>query len=540
MANDQSHGDDAAQARERRLQALRSLAQQGRVSGREEPATAEGSAPDVGTATDGAQHGGREPSEWPPASVVARIPQCSRRRLLAVVASAALAVLVVAGLALHSVAGTPGHATGGALPAAVSIVTSHSGLACPSNVAWSPDGKRVAVVGYAKLCPSEFPTNYQYEPGVVVIYDAATGRPLDTFHPDKAVHDTPGVPTPGSVTPAASYADTSEQVVDYSEVLWSPDGKRLALVFAVSTYRVVTSSTGNTVEPSGGLNGLEVVNVDGSSPEVLTYKSNGQYFGAVRWDLSSGKATAVNPIPANTFASSSLPASLSYSWNGDTLTPDAPLGGGVEPSTAALGPVGNPDGGASFSIWQNGSATYENQAFLNNQQVTENPGAFVFGTDFTAWSPDGRYVLDPVYLQGLVQPEGRLAPSARALDDMGLRTVVRLPMRDPAMGRAFASIQIATSSATSLSLAWRPDGRVLAVQAQPQGPQQPYDNTITFYDCRTGATLGTLKPSFSLRGSDLGSGFVGALRWSPDGSHLLSLDAESATITVWGPGKLSQ
>lgn len=53
-----------------------------------------------------------------------------------------------------------------------------------------------------------------------------------------------------------------------------------------------------------------------------------------------------------------------------------------------------------------------------------------------------------------------------------------------------------------------------------------------------GAKLGELTPIFDLQGSDPGTGQVNALLWSPDGSHLLVLDAQSATITIWSAGKL--
>lgn len=537
MAGENPRSDDDALARERRLQALRALAQQQTSAPAADPSATESSA----TRSDSAAPPTPAHRQGTPGADLARMVTYSRQprrhgRLLVVTLCALLCVLVASGLALRAFTSRTARNASGSAPNTVKIVTLASGVACPSALAWSPDGTRIAVVGYAKVCPSEFPTNYQYEPGIVGVYDAATGRLLGAFQPDKPVQQVPGMPTPGSVTPAVSSADTSSQVVNYSDILWSPDGKKLALRFAVSTYSIGKASFGADVNYQGGATGLEITNVDGSQAHVITYNAHGGNYSALRWDVTADSVTPINPVRGTGPENYSITPAYSYSWGADgTLQPGTPLASDTQPTQ---GPIGNPDGGSSFSMWQPGTATYQNVAFINNQQVPENPGTYTFSTGFLAWSPDGRYIFDSLYLDGLVQPHGRPAPTAKALKDFGLNTAPHLLMRDQGMEQAFESLPATVSGGASLSLAWRPDGRVLAAQAQRQSNAQASGSAVVLYDCRTGAKLGELTPIFDLQGSDLGTGQVNALLWSPDGSHLLVLDAQSATITIWGAGKL--
>lgn len=538
MAGENPRSDDDTQGRERRLQALRALAQQQAsetvdAGPAESPATrAAGAAPDVPARGQHAPQAGF-------AENAARPRQPRRRgRLWIVALSAALCVVVAGGVALRAFAGgtshpaPPAHSPHPAAPDTVNIPILSYGTACPSAIAWSSDGKHVAVVGYMYACPSAFPTNYQYEPGIVSVYDTATGNLVYTFQPDMPVQRAPGVIS------TTSPADTSSQIVSYSDVLWSPDGKKLVLRFAVGTYSTVQASFGATVKNQGSVTGLEVVNADGSQPRVITYNAHGSDYGALRWDLTAGRATPISsPLSGQPVHSSTALAS-SYSWSSDdTLQPGTPLTNGAT-ATLPLGPIGNPDGGSSFSIWQPGTATYQNEAFIINQAVPEDPGAYRYSADILAWSPDGRYIFDSVVLDGLVQPQGRQAPSAKALRDLGLDTAPHLPMHDAGMEQAFESLPTNGSGVVSLSLAWRPDGRVLAAQTPSQDPSHASDTTVTFYDSGSGAKLATLTLASNVQNSDEGTTGNSALAWSPDGLHLLALDAQSGAITIWSGGKL--
>jgi hypothetical protein len=82
------------------------------------------------------------------------------------------------------------------------------------------------------------PNGYDYQAGVLHIYTAATGRLVQTILPDPAVQAMPGIPAP----PADS--GTTKTVINYTQILWSPDGKRLALTFFVGHW--TTTNTGNT------------------------------------------------------------------------------------------------------------------------------------------------------------------------------------------------------------------------------------------------------------------------------------------------------
>ncbi|MGH2514694.1 MAG: hypothetical protein ACRDHP_03480, partial [Ktedonobacterales bacterium] len=83
-------------------------------------------------------------------------------------------------------------------------------------------------------------------------------------------------------------------------------------------------------------------------------------------------------------------------------------------------------------------------------------------------------------------------------------------------------------------VAWRPDGRVLA--AYGISTTVGIIQQVTLYDCATGHVLASLNP---LLGQGALDGFNGGLlRWSPDGAHLLAYARASATLTIWGRGRL--
>lgn len=87
--------------------------------------------------------------------------------------------------------------------------------------------------------------------------------------------------------------------------------------------------------------------------------------------------------------------------------------------------------------------------------------------------------------------------------------------------------------------AWRPSGRVLAARQWPfenQSESAPA-GAVHLYDTATGVLLATLTPA-----SRKGPIFQGNddVVWSPDGSHLLAVDAASGLVTIWGSGALPQ
>jgi hypothetical protein len=99
-----------------------------------------------------------------------------------------LVILLIAGVVLYRLGTLPGlsahtHST----PSTLVIAPSLQGLACPHDVAWSPSGQEVAVVGYQDICPDDDPGDYNYQAGVVNIYSAVTEKLLQTIAPDAAL-----------------------------------------------------------------------------------------------------------------------------------------------------------------------------------------------------------------------------------------------------------------------------------------------------------------------------------------------------------------
>ena len=98
------------------------------------------------------------------------------------------------------------------------------------------------MLGYRDQCPTDDPSSYNYQAGVLHIYTAATGRLVRTILPDATVLALPGIPAaPAPVQPTSVAADTSKSVLDYTHVLWSPDGQQLALTYFIG--RVMLTDT---------------------------------------------------------------------------------------------------------------------------------------------------------------------------------------------------------------------------------------------------------------------------------------------------------
>jgi hypothetical protein len=73
------------------------------------------------------------------------------------------------------------------------------------------------------------------------------------------------------------------------------------------------------------------------------------------------------------------------------------------------------------------------------QLVAAQSAPFTFQTDFSAWSPDGRYLAANAGFQALVGPDGAPAPDMKSLSDLGLTQTVSAPVRDKALQRCSSS-----------------------------------------------------------------------------------------------------
>ncbi len=364
--------------------------------------------------------------------------------------------------------------------------TEQDDLSCLVDAAWAPGSKYVAVVGYRLNCPQNAAV-----PSLVNIYNVSTGKLLKQLLPDSAILHALNVlyysfSSTQAKPPAGWRAiNPSVQQFDYSHLLWSPDGQRLALTFSTATF----------VPP---LNGVLLINMDGKHPQILLRVQSPSNPLYTEWDVKRGVAVPLAPL---------RPA-VAYRWGASgSLIPIIPITSNQVPSPLPPGPVGNPTGSSTFTIWQSG--------FANWMLLEHQSSVYTWSTDFAAWSPDGRYLINGIGLKGLLSRPGLALPTQQSLVTHHLDQQPLLPAHDAAL------LRVATLYS---AVAWRPDGRILAAYNS--------EDLVELYDCATGRRIGALRPQ-SNNGFVDGSNVL--LRWSPDGSHLLLSSVRWGLVTVWEP-----
>jgi WD40 repeat protein len=414
--------------------------------------------------------------------------------------------------------------------APVDISLEGNGLVCPRSAAWSPDGKNIAVVGYKDDCPNNFPNFYQYHAGALQVYDATSGALLGEYKLDAAIQPKLGLPT----QPAAQ----SPEVIYYDTVSWAPDGRRVAITFGAfhwiedPCFDIGQTVTGVAVTDAFSSNGP---NGTTHSFDVFVRAPEQNDFSAPVWDLQQGRAVNGPPV---------IPA-LEYRWTAfGYLNATTPLTVGGKPAAQALTPVGDPNSSQPFTMWQPAQVGYPlhydmTTASCARQLVAAQSAPYTFQTDFSAWSPDGRYLAANAGFQALIGPDGAPAPDTKSLSDLGLTQTVSAPVRDKALQQAL--IELAQTpggggagNALVAQVSWRPDGKALAVYHVFNSDRiTGYDRILTLYDCVTGKSLGDFPPPTHARPNQ--SDYVSSrLYWAPNGSRLLLMDAQTSTLRIWG------
>lgn len=461
------------------------------------------------------------------------------------VVSVALLVTLLGGVLAHALLTRPPTAS---VPPPNTIDPRALGVFCVVDVAWSPDGAKIAILGYEQGCRTWSPTSYLYYPGIITILEVREGHLhlLGMLHPDPTILATLHLPPPSNV----QGNDTSKQIITYTYIAWSPDGRRLAL-----TFRPADPFLPSFV-------GVFVTDLNGTQTSVLrSGRSNvpPDYGFSGRWDLQAGAPVRV---PANATGVSGddiwqlpnalgVPA-LGYHWTADgVLEPLTPLNSSAPPPVpAAPQPAGNPDGSAAFTIWQSGVVTFDTVPQpigpQPNGAVPQRfiPGIPTFEAGFLAWSPDGRYLAEVDRIQywriaGAALPK----PSAQELAAFRLASAPVLPVRDRALAALLRAIMPAASSPGQLSptVVWSPDGKLLAVASGPKQSANgvPQTEAVTVYDYATGQPLAHLTTGSGMQILSA-TAFGAVLRWAKDGRHLLLFDPATDTLTTWGPSAIPQ
>lgn len=465
-------------------------------------------------------------------------PRRSRRLVLLCAVLAALVVVGGVFLWLRQHAGPSG-------PVLMAVDNTFVGdpIACPAQAAWAPDSTRIAIVGFNK-CPSDnqpYPGAGDIAAATLTLYDAHTGHALTTTDLSATIlaH---AIPASVRGDPSA----LSQAFLLFDGLVWSPSGDRIALSFA-------------TFHPAGaGLEnyaaGLLVVPATGA-PRVILAPAQ-----AARGPASY-PTTTFAPLPvtrfdltSNTATAFPLPQALGYTWAaGGALTPtlSVPANATDPAATATLAPVGNPDGGATFSAWQSGTVGFgticAGQSPAAQCCAATSYLVAAYGT-LAAWSPDGRYVVLPTAGTNLaIGAVGKLpAPPAASVANVPnacagpavSEQYARLPLRDKGLSNALTGFDL---SRTGLLLAWSPDGRRVAVRADHS--LNGVAHAFSLYDTQSGHliaqyTARQLEPGLP---ANRGNSYIFAITapaWSPDGKHLLLLDTNLQVLSILGPNML--
>lgn len=459
--------------------------------------------------------------------------------VVSVVALLVVIAVVVARFAL-STSQASGKSTATSTASPLALDPAAYGMACVEGAAWSPDSANIAILGTRQSCAESNPNNYY--PTIVAIVNAKDGHLLNALQPDTVVLNFYHLQTPQAgapiIGPDASGAagDVIQTGIIYDEPVWSPDGKSIAVPFSFAYMGAPTaggSLPAQRISASGLFVGAIERTVGWTDAEAFGATLSQQLPYVAEWNVKTGKPVvapaSLGPAIHDGTVAQLEPASLSYSWRPDgSLAGSGALNAANPP--ASLGPVGNPDGGTSFTVWQG----MDVQVDVGDPQHPQSAPAFRAESHFLAWSPDGTYLLSASYAWR-VQPSKQVIPSTSQLQRAGAANIPLLPIRDAAMD-AMLSPEPGDHPYTfaSNTFVWSPDGKMLAAIANGGATMISADVTVLIADCASGKTLATLQ----VGSASTAYGNLASIQWSPDGKGLL-IGAESEYF-VFRPGNPPQ
>lgn len=434
-----------------------------------------------------------------PATVINAPSRRGHIRLAVLVTALAVVVVLIATVAARGLFPWQQHARPASNVTSVNLAANN--LFCPSYAAWSPNGQQVAVLAQVGKCDNPYAGIITHN--AVAIFDIH-GQLVRQLNPDLSLSDSITYTDEAQATATATGIPQTKQVYPaYLGLLWSSDGKRLALPFYMNY--------GENGESSSLEYGVTLLSVDGSSQTSFSYSP---FYGNDYFDLQ-----AKRPIHHN---SSDWQIALGYQWSDDGKLVATPV-----PSASA--PVGNPSGGQVFTAWQPGTVSLDRKM-----------SALSFGAVVTAWSPDGRYLMP------LVGFGGELDANAKSYTQ-GSDGEFHLTPRDKGLMAAAARLKNpADPYAAQMSVAWRADGKVIAAtdpnplidQVVANGNTMDIPDasrSVSIFDCATGTKLLTLKSRPLVNHQSYYAGLVPqpALGWNPTGDKLFFLDTTFDALTIW-------
>ena len=386
----------------------------------------------------------------------------------------------------------------------VVILPQKDGFSCVMDTTWSPDSKYVALLGDRQNCAM----GSSAMPGLLTIHDASTGKQVRSFLLNDMVIQAFHNQYPKLSTEAIFY---------YQIVLWSHNEHQLAILFSATFFH----------EPqSPSFDGVLLLDRNGGLPNVFLHPDQNTSVSYLVWDTQQGTeyiAPATSSIHSQSPGYTIQPSPL-YRWgNGGGANELLPVQDktGLLPNSST-DETGNPDGGNTFTLWQPGQIGLT----TGNGNGSYPPGIATWSTYFAAWSPDGRYIVDNLLIDGRFNIPGRPIPDKPILLTLNMDLLPLLPVRDKGLERVL-QIFAATPGLTDFSgasVSWRFDGHDLAIFGI-----DATDN-VNIYRCSDGTHMATLLPSPE-GPIGLSGGYV--LRWSNDGSHVLLFNVSLGTVMIW-------
>jgi WD40 repeat protein len=404
--------------------------------------------------------------------------------------------------------GSGAHATGTPIstksraPTGLRLNPKADGLFCATQVSWSPDSTRIALVGNAANCSGAGPGR---TPGLLTIYSVATGKVIQKLLPDTTVLALPAI---SQQVAANSAAGGVISTLSYQSLTWTPDGQALLMIFDLellpSPNACCTSIYGmlrlGATDPS-----LSTVWLDTTAARSAPLE---------RWNLTSGTSD-IPTAPAHAAA---------YQWNAD---------GTLAPVYSPAQSIGAPDGGQSFTVWQPGVLLFGTKSDKSAQAATVIPHDAAWISTTSPVSPDGHY-----YFPNMTNFGSLVPPSTQSA---GVGEPVLQP-HDQALV-ALAQQMMSTPSPSqniTVIIGWRPDGSYLAAYLPNAVSPSPTDYTTSIYDTASGKLVRRVAPDFTGLGPSSGGGEGTNIPplWSPDGSHLLVSEGLYGSITIWKTSSL--
>jgi hypothetical protein len=314
----------------------------------------------------------------------------------------------------------------------------------------------------------------------------------------------------------------------------------MAVSFSTNRWRAAGTSGGGAFDGQATY-GVLLMNSQSGQTRVLSHTMVDGEIPSGRWNLTTGTYI---PLSARETALANSPvgwppAATGYAWSADgAVTPQTPLAVGATLPSQTVGAIGNPVGDPTFSVWQPGTLSAQPGA-PTATTPSALPGIYQYSTPFAAWSQDGAYFQE-FNQGGWIETGQPAAPSVDQLRTEHIQPEPLLPVRDRGLAQAIADLTQggAVEDALPVSLAWRPDGRILAVTSVKHRADASLDLStyvVSLYDTTTGQRLAVLAPNRDAAAAPQQFTF---LRWSADGAHLLFADGNLASLTIWGSGLL--